>query len=453
MENFSYNSYPESGNSSPRSREIDFENPPPWEDQQTPPNYKVKFMCSYGGKIHPRPHDNQLSYVGGETKILAVDRNIRFSSLVAKLSSQCEADVCFKYQLPGEDLDALISVSNDDDLEHMMHEYDRLFRASAKPARLRLFLFQVNQSPVASTNQSIGSTEGKLDKEHFLEALNSGPVQPAPPPPQAAAPPSKVEFLFGLEREMPATMAAKVRDSITDPAMPGSEIPIHRVDDRDPIQKHIQDLQRLHIAEQQALYHRTNEENLAAAAFPGDYYVQKMPEKNNTPTHRAGNIPGAMQLQQGYIPEKQSSGGAFPATTFVSDQQVYMVPAPTGMYQAPIGRQMAGPPPQAQNYINMQRMPHDMYGDQQVYNMAAPPQQPPRTTAYSDGFGMVRQVPDPGYAQMAYEGRQVYYNPKNAQPAVPSQYQAGPTYNTDVRNAGFTQEGGKIVATKVSQTM
>ncbi|KAF3973893.1 hypothetical protein CMV_002726 [Castanea mollissima] len=82
---YSFASYPDSGESSPRSREIDFENPPPWDDQPNQ-NYKAKFMCSYGGKIHPRPHDNQLSYIGGETKILAVDRTIKFSSFISKLS-------------------------------------------------------------------------------------------------------------------------------------------------------------------------------------------------------------------------------------------------------------------------------------------------------------------------------------------------------------------------------
>ena len=70
-------------------------------------NYKVKFMCSYNGKTQPRPHDNQLAYVGGETKILAVNRNIKFNAIKSKLSSICnDADLCFKYQLPGEDLDA-----------------------------------------------------------------------------------------------------------------------------------------------------------------------------------------------------------------------------------------------------------------------------------------------------------------------------------------------------------
>ncbi|KAG2333949.1 hypothetical protein Bca52824_005129 [Brassica carinata] len=119
MEKFSYNTYPDSTDSSPRSREIDFDNPPPWDDQNHHQSYK------------PRPHDNQLTYVNGETKILSVDRGIRFPVLASKLSAVCcggdglggGGDVLFKYQLPGEDLDALISVTNEDDLEHMMHEY------------------------------------------------------------------------------------------------------------------------------------------------------------------------------------------------------------------------------------------------------------------------------------------------------------------------------------------
>ena len=95
MEKFSYNSYPDSTDSSPRSREIDFDNPPPWDDQnhhhhQQTQSYKVKFMCSYNGKIQPRPHDNQLTYVNGETKILSVDRGIRFPVLASKLSAVCD---------------------------------------------------------------------------------------------------------------------------------------------------------------------------------------------------------------------------------------------------------------------------------------------------------------------------------------------------------------------------
>nr|GME18557.1 Phox/Bem1p protein [Ipomoea batatas] len=107
---------------------------------------KVKLMCSYGGKIQPRQRDNQLAYVGGDTKIVTVDRKIRFSEISLKLSSLCNCgEVCIKYQLPGEDLDALVTLIDDDDVEHMMVEYDRMHKGSAKPARLRLFLFNPNR--------------------------------------------------------------------------------------------------------------------------------------------------------------------------------------------------------------------------------------------------------------------------------------------------------------------
>lgn len=47
---------------------------------------RIRFMCSFGGKILPRPHDNQLRYVGGDTRIVAVNRSITFSALILKLS-------------------------------------------------------------------------------------------------------------------------------------------------------------------------------------------------------------------------------------------------------------------------------------------------------------------------------------------------------------------------------
>lgn len=39
----------------------------------------IKFLCSYGGKILPRFTDGELRYVGGLTRVLAVDRSISFS--------------------------------------------------------------------------------------------------------------------------------------------------------------------------------------------------------------------------------------------------------------------------------------------------------------------------------------------------------------------------------------
>ncbi|KAK9077245.1 hypothetical protein SSX86_005582 [Deinandra increscens subsp. villosa] len=501
MENFSYNSYPESGGSSPRSREIDFENPTPWEDQPTgnnssSNNYKVKLMCSYGGKIHPRPHDNQLAYIGGETKILSVDRSIKFSVLLAKLTALCDVDVCFKYQLPGEDLDALISVTNDEDLDHMMNEYDRLNRASPKPARLRLFLFPATvQTPSITPAHSFGSTEGRSERERFVDALNSGPVQPSTPP-STLPTQGNADFLFGSEKGVPpaAVMVPKARDlPIMDPPVRHHEPDVAILDDRgigaDRIQKHIQDLRRLQIAEdqQQNLYRRQSDDNLSAG-YSGDYYVQRPAEKVVSTT-----VPGGVPSP---APGYQISGGYTPSTlsALSADQQpVYMVPTPSGMYHAPMARAVTGPvahsQPQAQaqaqaqgqGYYAVQRMPTDVYRDQPVYNamqpvqsMAAqhvfPPQQqqqpPPQKMATNpDGIRMIQST-DAGYAQVAYDnnlGRHVYYTAQGAM-VTPHQQQQQPQAHplhlqqtthqyqpVATAPATLSQDGKVIGPTKISQ--
>lgn len=456
MENYSYQSYPDSGDSSPHSREIDFENPPtttPWEDQQqNQTSYKAKFMCSYGGKIQPRTHDNQLSYVGGETKILAVDRNIKFSSMISKLCSLIEAhDVSFKYQLPGEDLDALISVTNDDDLDHMMHEYDRLYRASARPARMRLFLF-VNDS-VPSLNPS-------------------DPVKP-----------SNVDYLFGIEKPVtvaPIPAAVKFHDPVPEPVAPLPEYhprqglnPSDRVVSSDPglnlnlnhpveIQRQ---LQRMQIAaeNEQTAYRRKSEENYPVSG--GDYYVQKVPEKFPAMSNFAPPSQHQQQQQQpGYWTEKPVSGEAYPpvaASGGGGDQPVYMVPAPGTYYHAPVMR-----PPASQGYYAVQRMPSDAYRETQVYGGAPPPKapfssgvsaasyapaQPVKGPAYAEGVSVVRSsgLPDNtagSYAQVAYDsasGRQVYYNaPPGGVVHPPPQYQgvAAPV-TTDVKVMNKISQG------------
>ncbi|XP_016173975.1 protein SUPPRESSOR OF npr1-1, CONSTITUTIVE 1-like [Arachis ipaensis] len=146
-------------------------------------NYKAKFMCSYGGKIQRDTLDHtKLSYVGGHTKIVYVHRTtITFPAMLAKLATLCNAasasaDVSFKYQLPGEDLDSLISVTDDDDLENMMIEYDQLHSASPKTARMRLFLF-----PNLPLDSAAASSEPEPDP-----AVRQLQLPPPPPPPSSS---------------------------------------------------------------------------------------------------------------------------------------------------------------------------------------------------------------------------------------------------------------------------
>ncbi|KAK8552524.1 hypothetical protein V6N12_041115 [Hibiscus sabdariffa] len=385
MENFSHASYPDSGDSSPNSREIDSENQS-WDE---PPstnatannngNYKVKLMCSYGGKIQPRSHDNQLAYVGGDSKILAVDRNIKFSAIMVKLSTFGDSEVCFKYQLPGEDLDALITVTNDEDLEHMMLEYDRLHRGSMKPARLRLFLFPVNLLPIAS---GFGGSEPNSERQWFVDALNAVQVQnlDGVSPPTATVPAANPDFLFGLDKvklpdSVPAPAAAVVQEVVVKDVTVGSDC---GSEDRhvtaDPllspaeIQRQIQELQRMHIAatqEQGILQRKINESN--ARSYDTQDHC-KLPDKIAT-APATGSAPLQMPIPTAYFPE----------------QNLATVAGSAG-----------------QPYYGLQRVFQDVYREQQVYN-AVP-------TSVMQPQGGVPEA-GTGYVQVAYDGtgRQVYF--------------------------------------------
>ncbi|XP_044507849.1 uncharacterized protein LOC123227211 [Mangifera indica] len=100
---------------------------------------KVKFLCSFGGKILPRPIDGKLRYVGGETRIIRLSKDISWQELMQKALAIYSETHTIKYQLPGEDLDALVSVSCEEDLQNMMEECNVLEdRGQQKP---RMFLF------------------------------------------------------------------------------------------------------------------------------------------------------------------------------------------------------------------------------------------------------------------------------------------------------------------------
>ncbi|KAG2312505.1 hypothetical protein Bca4012_027050 [Brassica carinata] len=128
------------------------------------PRSKVKFMTSFGGKILPRPSDGLLKYVGGETRVIAVSPDITFAELNKKLTEITENDVVLKYQIIPEDLDALVSVKSDEDLKHMMDEYNR-----HEAPKLRTFLFPAN--PLVLENQ-LGLIEAQTLEQRYIEAVN-----------------------------------------------------------------------------------------------------------------------------------------------------------------------------------------------------------------------------------------------------------------------------------------
>jgi len=137
------------------------------------PGSKLRLMCSYGGHIMPR--DNSLYYVGGDTRIVAIDRHSSLTHLFSHLSRTLlhgRRPFTLKYHLPNEDLDNLITVSTDEDLQNMIDEYDRLSsNPSPSPSRLRLFLF------FSKPDTAVSMGNDHFDNHAwFVEALNNSGI-------------------------------------------------------------------------------------------------------------------------------------------------------------------------------------------------------------------------------------------------------------------------------------
>lgn len=454
-------------------------------------NNKVKFMCSYGGTIQFRAHDNHLAYVGGETKIVTVDRNIKFSAILAKLSLLCNSDVLFKYQLPGEDLDALISVTTDEDLEHMMVEYDQNSHStSAKASRLRLFLF----SPKSPAPASFASNNLKPEQQWFVDALNSVHLphvdgsSPSVPTVSAGNP----DFLFGLDSRYSVIPAPNSTDSVlppdsTVPQLAAKESPAGSdggLEDRqvvggDPamsppeIEKQIEELKNLHLAgnNEKIVQPESNDGNgkvnstATTTTMEAYNYSQKSPEKPAPPS--PPSAPTSLPLSPAvFLHERQmTSTTGYPplaaSSATVTEQPVYLIATPAVMYHTTTLRAMNGPVSHQPYYGVTTRM----VPTGEFFNNGAPPQPASFSLSHSHSHhsqsriganvetstGMVVQQPkvgigEPGYAQVVYDnsGRQVYISAPTWGGVVTTPYQDVGT-GLDGPQSGGNSNGGAVV--------
>ncbi|CAI0629558.1 unnamed protein product [Linum tenue] len=139
---------------------------------------KVKLLCSFGGKILPRPSDGALRYVGGQTRIISVRREATFGELMRKMVDTYGQPVVMKYQLPDEDLDALVSVSCPEDLDNMLDEYEKLVeRSSDGSGKLRVFLFsaaELDTSGMVQLGDMQDSGQRYVDAVNGIVADNGG---------------------------------------------------------------------------------------------------------------------------------------------------------------------------------------------------------------------------------------------------------------------------------------
>ncbi|KAL1565617.1 hypothetical protein AAHA92_07808 [Salvia divinorum] len=116
----------------------------------------IKFLFSYGGRILPRHSDGKLRYHGGQTRLLSVDSSISFSELLVKMGEICGSSVSLRCQLPADDLDALISITSDEDLTNLIEIYD----AAPSSSKIRAFLSAPKSIKKVSPPPSFGMYSG-----------------------------------------------------------------------------------------------------------------------------------------------------------------------------------------------------------------------------------------------------------------------------------------------------
>lgn len=111
---------------------------------------KLKLVCSFNGQFLTRPPFGKLAYVGGDTRIISVDRAIGFLKLWSMISELCPnvRNFCLKYRLPDsdplhDDSTNLVLIASDDDVRCMVDECDKV-DLYGQQKRLRLFVCSDN---------------------------------------------------------------------------------------------------------------------------------------------------------------------------------------------------------------------------------------------------------------------------------------------------------------------
>ncbi|XP_050235467.1 uncharacterized protein LOC126684744 [Mercurialis annua] len=133
----------------------------------------LKLICRFNGSfqiIESQQSFKNVRYIGGETRIISVDRrSINFSKLCFRISQMCPNVRSFslKYHLPsisrsglgsecvingnskGKDLSPLVSISSDDDVFCMITEYDKLELYGKQNVRLWIYVLSSSSDSIS----------------------------------------------------------------------------------------------------------------------------------------------------------------------------------------------------------------------------------------------------------------------------------------------------------------
>uniref|UniRef100_A0A0E0BIQ8 PB1 domain-containing protein n=1 Tax=Oryza glumipatula TaxID=40148 RepID=A0A0E0BIQ8_9ORYZ len=111
--------------------------------------------------------------------VKAADAAVEGACLQRKLREMCGWEaVCLRCQLPTEDLDALVSVTGDDDLANLLEEYDAASRDRLQPLKIRAFLFsRTTATTTAPLSRSPSPTAASrtAPRAHYQHQTGSAP--------------------------------------------------------------------------------------------------------------------------------------------------------------------------------------------------------------------------------------------------------------------------------------
>jgi len=158
-----------------------------------PSHFPVSFTLSISLSI--------LNFTKKKTKSVLWKEKLRphvwcvLTELASKMAEMCggvggSITVTIRCQLPTEDLDALVSITSDEDLANLIEEYDLV--SSSSPMKIRVFLnppksaagSKKSPPPLAlpsSTTTSSSSTTSSTSSSPRSPSLSKPPLPPSPP--------------------------------------------------------------------------------------------------------------------------------------------------------------------------------------------------------------------------------------------------------------------------------
>jgi hypothetical protein len=135
---------------------------------------RLRLMCSHGGRFLPCGPDGAIRYVGGETRVIVVPREVSFRELAAKLGELAGVKTvsAARYRLADDDDGVLVSVTCDEELAHMRDEYDHL-KETRPSASFRVFFsgVDVRLQPCAAASSGRPPLAPRMRRVHSDQAL------------------------------------------------------------------------------------------------------------------------------------------------------------------------------------------------------------------------------------------------------------------------------------------